>query len=110
MRPQRPSASRRQTLKHLLLAAGAVAAWPQRARSADLPHLSEKDPQAVALGYVEEATRADAKKFTGYDKSQSCENCVQLQGTEGAAFRPCQLFPGKAVAAKGWCSGWTPEI
>ena len=110
MRPPRPSASRREALQHLLIAAGAVAVWPQRAESADLPHLSEQDPQAVKFGYVEVATRADATKFTGYDKAQSCENCLQLQGVEGAAFRPCQLFPGKSVAVRGWCSGWTPEI
>ena len=110
MKLQRPPASRRQALKQLLIAAGAAAAWSHRAEGADLPHLSEQDPQAQKLGYVEDAARADAKKFTGFDKAQRCDNCMQLQGAEGAAYRPCQLFPGKSVAAKGWCSGWMPEI
>lgn len=101
---------RRTALKQLLMLASAAAAWSKRAESAELPHLSEKDPKASELGYTEDAARVDVKKFPGFDKAQSCENCLQLQGAEGPPFRPCQLFPGKSVALKGWCSGWTPEI
>ncbi len=110
MSSSRPSSPRRQALKQLLVGAGALAAWPLRAQDGDLPHLSEKDPQARKLGYVEDAAHVDAKTFAGFEPAQRCENCMQLQGTEGAAFRPCQLFAGKLVAAKGWCSSWTPEI
>jgi High potential iron-sulfur protein len=28
----------------------------------------------------------------------------------GSAQGPCQLFPGKAVTAAGWCSSWAPQM
>jgi hypothetical protein len=103
--------TRRRLLKNLALAAGTAAVLPAvRAQAAEAPHLDVKDPAAVKLGYVEKAALADAKKFPSYEKGSSCENCAQLQGTAGAPYRPCDLFPGKLVAAAGWCSGWAPEI
>jgi High potential iron-sulfur protein len=102
---------RRKILKQLAVVAAAGAGLRVGgSRAAELPHLDVKDPAAQALGYVENATQADAKKYPGFDKSQNCENCLQLQGKEGATYRPCTLFPGKLVCAKGWCSGWTAEI
>ncbi len=103
--------NRRSLLKNLAMAAGAAAMLPaMRAQSADQPHLDVKDPAAVKLGYVEKAAAVDIKKFPSYEKGSSCENCAQLQGSAGAAYRPCTLFPGKLVAIAGWCSGWAPEI
>ena len=81
-----------------------------RARSAETPHLDIKDPAAVALGYVEKAALVDKKKFPTYDPAANCENCAQLQGSAGASYRPCTLFPGKLVSVAGWCSGWAAEI
>jgi High potential iron-sulfur protein len=93
------------------MAAGGAAVLPViSARAADLPHLDVKDPAAVKLGYVEQAASVDKKKFPSFEKGSTCENCAQLQGTAGAAYRPCTLFPGKSVAVAGWCSGWAPEI
>ena len=85
-------------------------AGAQRVAPRNLPHLDVKDPAAVALGYVENAAQVDAKKFPAYVKGSSCEDCLLLQGKEGNAYRPCNLFPGKLVAVKGWCTGWTAEI
>jgi hypothetical protein len=93
------------------VAAGAAALIKVRqARAADLPRLDVKDPAAVAHGYVEDATRVDPKKYPAYVKDSTCENCLLLQGSEGNSYRPCSLFPGKVVAAKGWCTGWSAEI
>jgi hypothetical protein len=103
--------TRRRLLKNMALAAGGAAVLPAMgAHGADLPHLDVKDPAAIKLGYVEKTSSVDAKKFPGFEKGSSCENCAQLQGSAGAAYRPCTLFPGKLVAAAGWCSGWAPEI
>ena len=71
--------------------------------------LDEKDPQAVALGYVDDASRADAKKFPKYAAGQTCSNCSLYQGKAGDAAGNCALFPGKQVSAKGWCSAWTKK-
>jgi hypothetical protein len=101
---------RRTLLRNLALAAGAATLLPVRARSAEQPHLDVKDPAAVKVGYLEKASGVDPKKFPSYEKGSSCENCSLLQGSAGAAYRPCTLFPGKLVATAGWCSSWAPEI
>lgn len=71
--------------------------------------LDEKDPQAVALGYVADATKADTKKFPKYAAGQACGNCALYQGKAGDATGNCPLFAGKPVAAKGWCSAWAKK-
>jgi hypothetical protein len=102
--------NRRSLVKSLGGAAAALAILRgTESRAADLPHLDVKDPQAIALGYVEEATRADVKKYPTYVKGSRCDNCLLLQGSSGA-YRPCNLFAGKVVSAAGWCSGWSAEI
>lgn len=71
--------------------------------------LDEKDPQALALGYVDDASRADVKKYPKYAAGQTCSNCSLYQGKAGDAAGNCALFPGKQVSAKGWCSAWTKK-
>lgn len=102
---------RRSLIKNFLLAAGAAGLLPaRRSFGAELPHLDVKDPAAVSQGYVEDVARVDLKKFPKFATGSSCENCLLLQGKQGEPYRPCDLFPGKSVAAKGWCSGWSAEI
>jgi hypothetical protein len=71
--------------------------------------VGESDPQAVALGYVSDATKADKKKFPQYAPGQECANCQLYQGQPGSASGPCPLYAGKQVAAKGWCSAYTKK-
>ena len=71
--------------------------------------VTEKDPQAVTLGYVSDATKADKAKYKQYAAGQQCANCALFQGTAGAAAGPCPLFAGKSVAAKGWCSAYAKK-
>jgi len=109
--PRLVNAARRTFIRSFGLAAGAAALLQSRtARAAEPSRLDVKDPAAVALGYVENAAQVDAKKFPTYVKGSTCEDCLLLQGKEGSAYRPCNLFPGKLVAVKGWCTGWTAEI
>jgi hypothetical protein len=104
------SLTRRALVKNLAFAAGAAAILPSRASHAGAPHLDVKDPAAAALGYVENVAQLDVKKYPAYVQGSNCENCLLLQGSGGAAYRPCDLFPGKVVSISGWCSGWTAEI
>jgi hypothetical protein len=67
------------------------------------PHVAKDDPTALALAYFEDAKQVDPKKFPTYKAGQLCENCLQLTGNAGDEWRPCNLFPGKLVHAKGWC-------
>lgn len=108
MSGQKEIESRRRFLK---LAAGtaAVAALvsglPRVARADDLPHVSEGDPTAKALGYVEDATKTNNPKHKPGD---ICANC-QFYSGGATGYGPCQLFPGKAVNAKGWCISHTAK-
>jgi hypothetical protein len=85
--------------------AGAMLAFGAHAQV----NVDEKDPQAVALGYVADAGRADGKKFPKYAAGQSCSNCALYQGKAGDASGKCPLFAGKEVSAKGWCSAWSKK-
>jgi hypothetical protein len=71
--------------------------------------LDEKDPTAVALGYVADTAKADKKKYPKHEAAQTCANCQLFQGKPGGADGPCPLFPGKTVAAKGWCASWVKK-
>jgi hypothetical protein len=87
-------------------AAGLAAANLARAQTAPL---AETDPQAQALGYKSDATKADKVKYPKYAAGQMCGTCQLFQGKPSDATGPCALFPGKAVAAKGWCSAWVKK-
>jgi hypothetical protein len=103
--------SRRVLMKNLTACAAAGAFLViRRAHGAAAAKLDVKDPAAVKLGYVENASQVDLKKYPGYVKGSSCENCLLLQGTAGDKYRPCTLFPGKLVSVSGWCSGWAAEM
>ena len=71
--------------------------------------LDEKDPQAVALGYVADATKTDVKKYPKYAAGQVCHNRALFQGKPADAAGGCPLFAGKQVAGKGWCSAYAKK-
>lgn len=99
--------SRRQFI-HIVPVAGAALFAGRAALSADLPMLDEKDPLAVSLGYVADATKADKAKFKTYAAGQTCGSCSLYQGGTAAAGG-CPLFAGKQVSAKGWCSAFAKK-
>lgn len=71
--------------------------------------LDEKDPQAVALSYVHDTTKVDAKKHPKHANEQKCSNCALFQGKAGDAWGGCPLFGAKQVNANGWCSAWAKK-
>ncbi len=85
----------------------AAAIFANRGAAAEgaLPKLELNDPVAQALLYVHDAGQS---KAPNYKAGQTCANCVQIQGTAGD-WLPCNAFPGKLVAAKGWCSVWAAK-
>ena len=95
----------RRTFLMTLAASSAALASPAQAQA----KLDEKDPQAVALGYVADATKTDTKKFPKYAAGQVCSNCALFQGKAADAAGGCPLFAGKQVAGKGWCSAWAKK-
>ena len=71
--------------------------------------LDEKDPQAMALGYVADTAKADQKKYPKHEAAQKCNNCALYQGKATDAAGGCPLFAGKQVAGAGWCSAWAKK-
>jgi hypothetical protein len=99
--------TRRHFLRNLAVAVPAsTLVMIDPASGQDLPKLAVDDPLAVGLQYVEDATKSAAPN---YQAGQSCANCLQLQGNDGDAYRPCAIVPGKTVAAAGWCSVWVAK-
>ena len=102
--------SRRAIFKNALAGLAAIPVVSiGTAQAESLPHLGEQDPQAKALGYVDDVAKVDAKSNPTYKAGQDCANCLQLQGKAGDAYRPCNLFPGKLVSAKGWCKAYVKK-
>ncbi len=103
--------TRRQFLV-LSAAAVAVGATMPRLASAQattIPQLTETDATAAALGYKHDTTKVDAAKYPNHKPSQICANCKLVQGAEADAWRPCSIFPGKSVNAKGWCAAYAAK-
>jgi hypothetical protein len=85
----------------LLRGPGALAAMPGAPRTP----LDEREATAQAFAYRRDARSVDPRLFPTYRKGQSCASCALIEfGT--ARSRGCSLFPGRLVAAAGWCHGW----
>lgn len=70
--------------------------------------VAETDPQAVGLGYKADVATVDKAKFAKYVDGNNCANC-QLYMSKSADAGTCGIFPGKLVAAKGWCNAWVKK-
>ena len=60
--------------------------------------LSPDDPTAKALGYTEHSAQ----------EGKTCSNC-NLYQSGAADSGSCTIFPGKEVAANGWCKSWVAK-
>ncbi|MDE1947515.1 MAG: high-potential iron-sulfur protein [Burkholderiales bacterium] len=99
--------SRRQFIQ-IVPVAGAAALLAARGAQAQAL-VAANDPQAVALGYVVDATKADKTKYKTYAAGQHCGNCQLFQGKPTDATGPCPLFAGKLVHTSGWCSAYAKK-
>jgi hypothetical protein len=96
---------RRDVLKGALIGVAAVPVTALLGRAeAATGKVDPNEPQAKSLGYVEDATKVDAKANPNFKPGQICANCLQVpKGKEGGDWVPCNIFGGRPVAAKGWC-------
>lgn len=98
--------TRRTFLMQVAASGTALAALQAQAQAVKV---EEKDPQAVALGYVADTTKADTKKFPKHSNDQRCSNCALYQGKASDTLGGCPLFGTKVVATGGWCSAWAKK-
>ena len=67
--------------------------------------VEEQEVAAKAVAYLKDARKVDPDRFPAYRRGQSCTTCALIDfGT--APLRGCSLFPGRLVAAAGWCTAW----
>jgi len=100
-----PTPSRRNFLIQAALAAAALPIAMRlvpEARAAGLVKLPLDNPQAKALGYVDDASTT---KHPSYKPGSGCANCQFFTAATGA----CALFAGFSVSPKGWCSAWAKK-
>lgn len=94
--------------RFLINAALATAALPvaigliREANAGGLPRLPVDNPQAKALGYVEDA---GTTKNPNFKPGSVCSNCQFFTASTGA----CSVFAGFSVSPKGWCSAWAKK-
>jgi hypothetical protein len=93
--------SRRVLLNQAIAAAALIPGFvlTRQALGAATAPLDPADPTAKALAYTEASAKPD----------QNCTNCAQFQGNAGDSRAACSIFPGKTVAAAGWCSVWAKK-
>lgn len=100
--------NRRTFLLQVVATGAALSAGQAMAQTAS-PKVSETDPQAVGLGYKEDTTKVDGKKYPNHAAAQNCASCQLFQGKAKDAAGGCPLFAGKQVVATGWCSAWAKK-
>jgi hypothetical protein len=100
--------NRRTFLMAVAAGSSALAATQNLALAAE-PELQNTDAQAVALGYNQDTTKIDAKKYPTHTTAQHCSDCALFQPMGAAKTGHCPLFPGKLVHTNGWCSSWTKK-
>lgn len=100
--------TRRQFLG--LCGAAALASLPlSRAAAAAPLKIDAKDPAAKALGYVDDVAAIKAGSEAAFKPGNLCLNCVlYAKSQEKGGYAPCAVFPGKLVAARGWCRAYAP--
>lgn len=89
-----------------LAAVGAAIPVGQAWAQSGAAQVEESSETAVALGYLHDTTKVDAKKYPQHQASQRCVNCSFWQGKSDAAWAGCAMFGRKQVAAAGWCQVW----
>jgi hypothetical protein len=101
--------TRREFIVKVGLGSAAALIATRQSLAADMPMLSESDPQAATLGYKTDAAKADKVKYPKWAAGQQCGNCQLYQGKPGSTQGPCPLYAGKQVLATGWCSAYAKK-
>lgn len=99
------------TRRHFVLSipAAAFVLLATRVASAQATKLEETDAIAVSLGYRNDASKVDAKKFPAFAAGRNCANCQLYQAKADEAWGACGAVGGKLVNAKGWCVAWAKK-
>jgi len=101
--------SSRRVFMMQVVAGSSVLAVGSAMAQASPPKVSEKDPQAMALGYSEDTTKVDARKYPKHTPEQKCATCQLFVAKGKEDYGNCPLYAGKVVSASGWCSAYVKK-
>ncbi len=101
--------NRRRFLQQLAASVGAVTFLPLAGRAQDPGSVDETEPTAIALGYKQDTTHVDPKKYPQHKPDQKCAGCALYTGKAGDAEGPCTAFGNKRVKANGWCMAYAKK-
>ncbi len=99
--------TRRRFIQWLPLASATELAAPPAL--AQYPHLDEQEQRARDLGYAEDATTVDHKRYPKYAVGETCAGCDLYLAKPTEPWAACTLFPRRLVAGKGWCDAYRPR-
>jgi hypothetical protein len=72
--------------------------------------LQESSSAATTLGYREDSSKVIGASYPKHVASQKCAECQMFRaGQAGTAAGVCAIFPGKLVAAGGWCDAFVQK-
>lgn len=105
--------TRRSFFKIGILFAGAVG-FGRKLVAAAKTKLSESDPTAQALGYKNDASKADVAKFptakNAVKEGHVCKNCTFYKADpKEKGWGDCTLFAKNLVAEGGWCMSFAKK-
>ena len=110
MKQRRLNESRRRFVRSsvtVTLGAPLLSLLPHELAAAEMPRVNLDDPTATSLQYTHDASTVDPAKRGGDDRV--CSTCQFYTAPASTEWGPCSLFPGKSVAAKGWCLSWVKK-
>ena len=77
--------------------------------SAEASMVSESDPMAQQLNFVNDAKKIKKANAPTFEAGQRCGVCQLYQGAAGSTAAPCPIFSGKQVPAIGWCNAFVKK-
>ena len=92
-----------------LVAASSALAARQAGAADETEKVLEADPYARSMGFRLDTAQVDKAKYPQHAATQVCGGCNFYQGKPTDAMAPCQLFAGKQVAGKGWCTAFAKK-
>ncbi len=102
------SSTRRVFMMQVVAGSSVLAASAAIAQTTP-PKVSEKDPQAMALGYTEDTTKVDQKKYPKHTAEQKCSTCQLFVAKGKDPYGNCPLYPGKVASVNAWCSAYAKK-
>jgi hypothetical protein len=90
----------------LHVAAGTTALAASCVARAAAKKIDENEPKAQSLGYRNDSTQVDKKRFPKHGAGEKCSGCMAWLGKPSDAWAECDLLVDRIVSASGWCSSY----